>query len=98
MNSCDFGLPQNRARVYVVGLNRDFVKSTFPFPPVSFPAHARTHVLSVLKHNIPAVSDVPEHLRGNLQKYTKKLNLRHARSGSEIAVISLDRNPDRKFG
>ena len=59
LNSCDFGLPQNRARVYVIGINRDIVKSTFPFPPASFPPHARTSVLSVINHNIPAIAEVP---------------------------------------
>ena len=38
LNACDFGLPQNRSRVYVIGLNRNIVKGRFlhffqaPFP------------------------------------------------------------------
>lgn len=101
LNTSDFGLPQNRARVYVVGLNRNIVKGTFPFPPPAFPDSARINILSILNHNIPAVSEVPQRLRDNLQKYTARLNALHACSGSDanhIAVISLDRNPDRLFG
>lgn len=101
LNASDFGLPQNRARVYVVGLNRNVVTGAFPFPPVAFPDSARINIMSILNHDIPAISDVPPRLRDNLQKYMTRLNALHARSRSDanhIVVISLDRNPENTFG
>jgi DNA (cytosine-5)-methyltransferase 1 len=58
-NAADFGVPQNRNRVIIIGVCQDIFTGTFPFP---IPTHSAKNNLLYLPHFTisQALKDIPE--------------------------------------
>lgn len=52
LNAEDYGVPQRRKRVFIIGIRNDMHRREFVFPPPTTPAGARLKVQDVLK-NLP---------------------------------------------
>lgn len=109
LNAKDFGLPQNRARIYIIGF-LDEVDFIFPEPPKT-----KTRLGDILDKNVDnkyTISDKlweghqrrkEEHkLKGNgfgyslfdeNSEYTSTLSARYYKDGSEILIKQAGKNP-----
>ncbi len=109
LNARDFGLPQNRERIYIVGFLEDVV---FDFPE---PFYTKTKLGDILENTVSekyTISDKlwashKERKRRNLAKgwgfgyslfdedsvYTSTISARYYKDGSEILVAQKDKNP-----
>ncbi|HLD57254.1 MAG TPA: DNA cytosine methyltransferase [archaeon] len=109
INAKDFGLPQNRARIYIVGF-RDNIKFDFPKEP-----KIPTKVGQILNKNVDDIYTLSdklwaghqrrkrEHaLKGNgfgysifneNSQYTSTISARYYKDGSEILVEQKNKNP-----
>ena len=98
LNACDFGLPQHRERVFLVGINQHLVPESHLLPPEGLgpPAPLDSFLSSALAAR-PRLSSLTPNLRWNLVHYEQLLRA-HLERGSGWAAISLDRNPARSFG
>ena len=86
LNSKDFGVPQNRERIYIVGFRNDIDSSGFAFPDAT---NKDTTILDVMETSVPSVkyylSDV---YLESLRKHKK----RHESKGNGFGYIV--RNPN----
>lgn len=78
-NSSDFGLPQNRERVYIVGFHNSWESNSFKFP---MPPKTAVSLTSILEEN-PENAKVIE--RDDIQIY-KDLNFQNSLFEEEISV------------
>lgn len=109
LNAADYGVPQQRQRVFLFGIRNDLSISESAFPPV--PTHARQNISK--KSNLPswmsvgsALKDIPEPDEPNNlmnHEYTKyKLTfngyLGHRRIDSEMPSPTITARGDEKGG
>lgn len=109
LNARDFGLPQNRERIYIVGFLEDL---DFEFPE---PLYTRTRLGDILDENVPEKYTISDRLweshqkrkKKNIEKgwgfgyslfnedsvYTSTISARYYKDGSEILVMQKDKNP-----
>ena len=109
LNAKDFGVPQNRARIYIVGF-KDDVAFSFPDPPMS-----KTRVWDILDKEVPDKYTLSDRLwaghqrrkkehaeKGNgfgyslfddLSEYTSTISARYYKDGSEILIKQTGKNP-----
>lgn len=109
LNAKDFGLPQNRERIYIVGF-RDNVEFNFPEPSGS-----KTRVGDILEKIIPAKYTISDKLWAGHQRrkkehrkkgngfgyslfdkdseYTSTISARYYKDGSEILIKQDGKNP-----
>jgi DNA (cytosine-5)-methyltransferase 1 len=73
LNAKDFGLPQSRARVYIVGVRRDFTNDLNPFT-FPEPTRAETRVGDILESRVPKEFTISDRLwSGHLARKAKHL-------------------------
>lgn len=109
LNAKDFGLPQNRARVYIIGF-RDKIKFEFPREPKT-----PTRVGDVLEKNVDGLYTLSDKLWAGHQRrrkehalkgngfgysifnenssYTSTISARYYKDGSEILIEQKNKNP-----
>lgn len=109
LNAKDFGVPQNRERVYIIGFIEDV---PFQFPQ---PIGTETRVGSILERNVDSKYTISDKLwaghkrrkaehkqKGNGfgyslfdadSKYTSTISARYYKDGSEILISQRDMNP-----
>ncbi len=109
LNSKDFGVPQNRERIYIVAF-RDFVKFSFPLP-----LESKTNLGSIMQDEVDAKYTISDklwegHRRRKLEHqrkgngfgysifnkksaYTSTISARYYKDGSEILIEQNDKNP-----
>lgn len=75
LNSRDFGLPQNRERIYIVGFNNYTIKNsklfTFPTPP-----HTATRLADILEENVDSKYTISDKLWSSHKLRKKKHKLK----------------------
>ena len=76
LNSKDFGVPQNRERIYIVAFRKDIQSSGFTFPA---PTDSTKTIADIMEENVPSVkyylSDVyVETLRRHKERHASKGN------------------------
>lgn len=108
-NAKDFGVPQNRERIYIVGLQGD-VDFEFPEPP-----KIRTRLGDILQKNVDDKYTISDKLWAGHQRrlrehkakgfgfgyslfdenseYTSTISARYYKDGSEILINQKDKNP-----
>ena len=103
LNTCSFGIPQDRERVYTVGMNLRTVgvPATPPLDKLCR-AHIRTTLLAPFLHpRMPKVleSRLSPNMASNLKAYKQVIEpeLKSGQLGS-FACVSLDRCPSKDFG
>lgn len=109
LNARDFGLPQNRERIYIVGF---LGKTNFVFPK---PSGLNTRLGNILENNIDPKYTISDRLwaghqrrkvahreKGNgfgyslfneNSKYSSTISARYYKDGSEILIEQKDKNP-----
>ncbi len=96
MQTSDY-LPQNRLRLYTVGVHRDFALDGLP-PPPAVPRLARVNLADVLHRGLCPIDELvltPQQ-RANLTAAKRRLSMVIGRG--TIACISVDRDPSATFG
>ena len=84
INAKDFGLPQNRERLYIVGLRKDVFENTdFEFPRAK---KLKLSVKDILENNVSADHYLSRRLLSTLQKHKK----RHKKKGNGFGMIILN--------
>jgi DNA (cytosine-5)-methyltransferase 1 len=109
LNAKDFGLPQNRARIYIIGF-KDDVNFEFPEPPKT-----KTRVWDILDKKVDSKYTISDKLWAGHQRrkkeheekgngfgyslfdeksdYTSTISARYYKDGSEILIKQKDNNP-----
>lgn len=78
LDAQDFGVPQRRKRVFVVGERQDGLLATFRFPPPTTPSGSRVTVRKAISHLPPPPEDggdhpaIPHHRRDMLSDLNKE--------------------------
>jgi len=109
LNAKDFGVPQNRARIYIIGF-KDDVDFKFPVPP-----KIKTNLGKILEKRVDSKYTISDRLwaghqrrkkehreKGNgfgyslfnkKSKYTSTISARYYKDGSEILIEQKGKNP-----
>jgi DNA (cytosine-5)-methyltransferase 1 len=109
LNARDFGLPQNRERIYIVGI---LGKTTFRFPT---PVKSKTRLGDILEKDVPSKYTISDKLWEGHQRrkkehrekgngfgyslfnedaeYTSTISARYYKDGSEILIAQAEKNP-----
>ena len=85
MNTKDYGIPQNRERLFIIGINKNILKKELNFP-TKIPL--KKNVLSIIKK----LNDEPSDSQYHLSNFEKK-NLRKLRSTYKKKNINIDKIP-----
>jgi len=70
-NTRDYGIPQNRERVYIIGIRKDIEKTPYEKPKVKKCKELKDFLLD---HTIYERKNIPSHLKINLEKAEQKTN------------------------
>lgn len=85
LNAKDFGLPQNRERVYIVAVRDTFTRKMFTYPE---PLKLKTKVGDVLEKRVPSIYTISDRLWLGHQRRLKE----HRRKGNGFGYGLFSRN------
>lgn len=91
LNANDFGVPQDRKRVFYVGFRKDLKVDTFNFPdPLSYKPTIRDAIWDIQKYAIPSLSN-------NKTNYFNENRLNHEYFTGGYSTIYMSRNRVRNW-
>lgn len=86
LNSKNFGVPQNRERIYIVAFRSDIAPKTFSFPP---PSNLKVCIRDIMEEKVPSVK---YYLSTQYISTLKKHKERHEAKGNGFGYVIRDLN------